>query len=51
MERPGGAKIAGSIFFYGLVDPKKDFRVYITGMGFRPMGLPMFTPFCNDINK
>jgi hypothetical protein len=24
-----------------------DFRVYVMGMGCRPMGLPMFRPFCN----
>jgi hypothetical protein len=23
------------------------FRVYVTGMGCRPMGLPMFRHFCN----
>jgi hypothetical protein len=23
------------------------FRVYVTGMGCQPMGLPMFRPFCN----
>jgi hypothetical protein len=23
------------------------FRVYVTGMGCRPMVLPMFRPFCN----
>jgi hypothetical protein len=24
-----------------------DFRVYVTGMGCQPMGLPMLRPFCN----
>jgi hypothetical protein len=44
MERPGEAEIAGSHPFLW------DFwvvRVYVTGMGCQPMGLPMFRPFCN----
>jgi hypothetical protein len=31
MERPGGAEITGSHSFCGLVDPAKDFRVYVMG--------------------
>jgi hypothetical protein len=27
------------------------FRVYVMGMGCRPMGLPMFRPFCKCINR
>jgi hypothetical protein len=42
MEHPGGAEIAGSHLFCRLVDPTKGSRVYVTGMGCQPMGLPMF---------
>jgi hypothetical protein len=47
MERPGGAKIAGSQSFCGLVYPGKGFRAYVMGMGCRPMGSTMIRPFCN----
>jgi hypothetical protein len=42
MEHPGEAEIAGShplLQIFG-------FRVYVTGMGCQPMGLPMFRPLC-----
>jgi hypothetical protein len=41
---PGEAEIAGSRpLLWGLF----GFRVYVMGMGCRPMGLPMLRPFCN----
>jgi hypothetical protein len=44
MERPGEAEIARSHLFCGLFGL---LGFYVTGMGCRPMGLPMFRPFCN----
>jgi hypothetical protein len=38
------AEIVRSCPFCGIFG---DFRVYVTGMGCWPMGLPMFRPFCN----
>jgi hypothetical protein len=42
MERLGEANIAGYRPFYGIFGA---FKVYVTGMGCQPMGLPMFRPF------
>jgi hypothetical protein len=47
MKHPGKAEIMGSHLFCGFL----GFRVYVTGMGCRPMGLPMFRPFCKCINR
>jgi hypothetical protein len=44
---PRRSRDRGSHSFCGLVDPTKGFRVYVMGMGCRPMGLPMIRPFCN----
>jgi hypothetical protein len=41
MEHPGEAEIVGSRPFCGIFGA---FRVYVTGMGCRPMGLPMLRP-------
>ena len=42
-EHPSEVDIAGSHpFLWDFL----DFRVYVTGMGCHPMGLPMLRPFC-----
>jgi hypothetical protein len=38
MEHLGGAEIAESHVFCGLVDPAKGFRVYVTGYGMSTHG-------------
>jgi hypothetical protein len=42
MECPGEAEIVGS---HPFLWDFWDFRVYVIGMGCRPMGLPMSRPF------
>jgi len=48
MEHPGEAKIMGS---HPLLRDFWDVRVYVTGMGCRPMGFPMFRPLLKCINR
>jgi hypothetical protein len=43
-KHPGEAEITGSRPF---LQAFWVVRVYVTGMGCQPMGLPMFRPFCN----
>jgi hypothetical protein len=43
-EHPGEVEIMGS---HPCLWDFWDFMVYVRGMGFWPMGLPMLRPFCN----